>query len=105
MKHHPALHDLSQHLQKAIGEVVARQIGIAQHVLEPVDLTLMLMQASVSLCLTTAATASASLGEDADQEAVGDFFDFTLKSIADLARTDRERSIGKVMAKRAAASA
>lgn len=93
-----AAQDLGRETQRRIGEVLERQVRIAQHVLEPADLIIMIMGVAVSTCLTAAATCAATIDDGAGVE---EFFDFTLASIERLARGDRERSLAEIRKKRA----
>ena len=59
------LHDLSRKLQVALSEVLDRETRIAAHVLSASDIGLLMLEASVMMARTTAAT----LGGHADDEA------------------------------------
>lgn len=92
----PAYHDLSHHLQREIGELIQRHANVARSVLEPVEITLMMVEASVSLALTTAATSAASARPGAD---IHDLYDSTIGAIVASIASERDRSLAAVDAK------
>ncbi|MGI4732910.1 MAG: hypothetical protein ACRYFW_14350 [Janthinobacterium lividum] len=90
--------DLSRNLQEQVGAVIERHIKVAQVVLGPAELGLMLIQVAVSVTLTAAATTAASC----DESKLGDVFDMAIASINALAAGDRDRSLSKIRTRLAA---
>ena len=76
----------------------AEQLAIAEPLVERAELALMMIQAAVAVSLTAAASTAASC----DDEATESVCDMTLLAIGAMAEADRERSLQKVRARRAA---
>ena len=100
MRGRPIQQDLSSKLQACIGEVLTRETTIARHVLTDAEVMIMLMEASVSLVLSTAATIASTMPD----EDYASSFDRTIKAIVALAGEDRERSLAAVSERRSAAA-
>ena len=96
MKTSPAFKDLSRHLQQQIEDLIQRHARISQGVVEPVEITLMMIEASVSLALTTAATSAASAKPGADIAAL---YDSTIGAIIAMIAADRARTLTAIDAK------
>lgn len=92
----PLAHDLGQHLQEQVGDVLQRHLKVAQAVLDQKELALILVQVAVSTVLTTAATCCSVIDEEQKRAA---FFDDTIDMVAGLARGNRDRSLAKVAQK------
>lgn len=91
-------HDLGQKMQIEIGATLERNIAIAQHVLKPADLSIMLVEAAIGMILTTAATIAASTE---DQAGAGEMFDVTIDMMAAVAKGDRTRALAAAAGRRA----
>jgi hypothetical protein len=85
--------DLARKLQQDIGAAMERNLRVARLMVEPAELAIMLIEAAVSTALTAAGTVAANCEEDGKR---GQMFDFTLESIARMAKLDREPSLKKV---------
>ncbi len=85
--------DFGRHLQEQIGSVVERNTTLAAQVVGPADIAIMLLQATVALTLTTAAT----IASHADTpELQAEIFDKSVGSIFAFVAAERQRSLDAV---------
>lgn len=85
--------DLGRHLQEQIGGVVERNTKLAAQIVGDAEIAIMLIQASVALTLTTAAT----IASHADTpELQAEIYDKSVGSIFAFVAAERQRSLDAV---------
>lgn len=88
--------DLGRHLQEQIGGLVERNTKLAAQLVSPAEIGIMLIHASVSLTLTTAATIASHAVTAERQE---DLYDKCFESIFAFIAGERQRSLDAVARK------
>jgi hypothetical protein len=95
MRHDQIAHDLGKKLQHELGQTLERNLGVAQVLLEPAELSLMMIEAAVSFLLSTASSVAASSKDESREK----MFDLTIAAVTNMAGGDRARALAAIAAK------
>ncbi len=99
---HEIARDLSHKLQRDLGALLQRQINIASAVLEPADVSVVMLEAGVMMVRTVAATIAGMATDDA---ALEQLFDHTVTEISRAVASSRADSLDRARAQYKAAAA
>lgn len=84
--------DLSRHLQQQLGDVLERNLRLAQLALSQRDVAEVMLEAAVSTLLSIAASCATPF----DEEKRPAFFESTIDLIAGMAKAEQARAMAKI---------
>jgi hypothetical protein len=84
--------DIENKVVNVIQDTMKRELAIAQHVMEPAEVAMLLSRIATGTLSTAAATIAGMVDEDARPK----LYDMTIESIAGLVRAGKDHAMGEI---------